>query len=138
MTTLYILLGSGIAISLLVALNVWLGGWSPSRIGSLEVAIARLQDDHLVFTPGEGLLARDSLSALVLDTQSPRVGVVAARGAGFVTRLVPRDGFRTVEARDDGSLLLTFRGDTMRPVTVDTGNAQTAHDWAARIDGLEG
>lgn len=138
MTMLFILLGSGLAISLLVALNVWLGGWTPSRIGSLEVAIARLQDDHVVFTPGDGILATDGLSALVLDAQSPRIGVVAARGAGFVTRLVPRQGFKAVEARDDGSLFLVLKGDTMRPVTVLTGNAQTAHEWAAHIAALEG
>lgn len=138
MTTFYILLGSGLAIAALIALNVWLGGWKPATIGSLEVAIARLQDDHIVFTAGEGILSADGLSALVLDTQSPRVGVVAARGAGFVTRLAGRAAFRKIEARDDGSLVLAFHNDTIRPVTVMAGDVQTAHEWAERLQGLEG
>tara|TARA_R110002072_G_scaffold33957_4_gene102288 strand:- start:1643 stop:2059 length:417 start_codon:yes stop_codon:yes gene_type:complete len=135
MMTLYILIGSAVAISTLVLLNMWLGGWSPATIGSLEVAIARLRDDHVVFTPGDGILSSDSLSALVASNTGDTIGVVVVRGAGFVTRLVTPGSLKAVDARDDGSLVLTFRGDTIRPVTLLLGSPHEAYAWAERLTG---
>ena len=139
LVTLFILAGSAIAITLLVVLNAKLGGWTPSRIESLEMAGAKLCDDHLTFVPGDGVLSMDGLASLMASTSQDSVGVVAARGAGFVTRLITHgDQIRTVEPRGDGALTLTFRGDTIRPVTLTLETAQDAHDWARRLNELGG
>ena len=135
LVTLLILAGSAIAITLLVLLNTKLGGWTPARIESLEMAMATLQDDHLGFVPGDGVLSTDGLAALVMTNTDDAVGLVAARGAGFVTRLIrPSDKFRSLEATDAGTLTLALKDDTMKPVVLTFDTAQEASDWAARVN----
>jgi cell division protein FtsB len=134
MTTLIILGASAAAILALIGLNAWLGGWTPSKIDSLDVALTRLESDYLRLSAGEAFLSEDRRAAFVEDQNSDRTGLVIAQGDILVTRLVCPDELAKAET-DDAHLAIRFRDFTFPAVRVDMGNAETAQRWARRLTG---
>lgn len=134
MTTLIILGASAAAILALVGLNAWLGGWTPSKIESLDAALARLESDYLRLSAGEVFLSDDRRAVLVEDRNSDRTGLVVAQGDILVTRLVCPDELAKAEP-DDSMLALRFRDFTFPAVRIDMGDAETARRWARRLTG---
>lgn len=134
MTSLIIILVSAIAIAALIGLNVWMGGWTPSRVESLEEAAARLKQDLLAFEPADGIIAKDHRAAIVLEKNTDRIGLVAAQGDILVTRLIaPADIAR---ARvDDNVLSLRFHDFTFPDTRFAFDDASAAAEWQARLTG---
>ncbi|WP_421785370.1 hypothetical protein [Hyphobacterium sp.] len=137
MIMLIILGASAAAILALIGLNAWLGGWTPSKIESLDAALARLESDYLRLSPGESFLSEDRRAAFVADRNSNRTGLVFAQGDILVTRLVAPD--ELAQASTDGArLYLRFRDFTFPAVRIDMGEAETAQRWARRLTGEAG
>ena len=134
MTTLLILIGSFVAVSAIVGFNVWIGGWSPSRIESLEDAGKTLRQDLLIFEPGEtGVLASDGLAALVESRDSRSVGYLSARGDTLVSRLIEPGSVSRAEVRDGGVIMLHFKDFTFPTTRITLGKDDAAREWATRL-----
>lgn len=134
MTSLIILAASALAILGLIGLNAWLGGWTPSRIDSLEAAIAQLEHDFLRLKPGESCLTADHRAVFVEDAGSPRTGLVVAQGDILVSRLLTPDDVAHAEARDN-ELRLRLKDFTFPAARIDMGAADLAERWARRLRG---
>ena len=134
MTTLLILIGSFVAVSAIVGFNVWIGGWSPSRIESLTEAGKTLRQDLLTFEPGDaGIIASDGLSALVESSDGQRVGYLSARGDTLVSRLIEPGSVARAEVRDSGVILLHFKDFTFPTTRITLGDDDAAREWATRL-----
>ncbi|MEE2525590.1 hypothetical protein V0U79_04370 [Hyphobacterium sp. HN65] len=134
MITLLILAGSGLAILALIGLNAWLGGWTPSRIDSLDAALERFRRDYLDIAPAGSVLSSDGKAVLIADANSASTGMVIAQGDILVSRLVaPED---VAEARPDGaSLMIRFRDFTFPSTRIELADDAEAARWAARLQG---
>lgn len=134
MTSLIIILVSAIAIAALIGLNAWMGGWTPSRVESLEEAAARLKQDLLAFEPADGVIAKDRRAAIILEKNTDRIGLVAAQGDILVTRLIaPADIAR---ARvEDNVLSLRFHDFTFPDTRFVFDDPNLAAEWQARLTG---
>ncbi|MCF8878849.1 hypothetical protein L5876_03355 [Hyphobacterium sp. SN044] len=134
MTTLLILIGAFAAVSALVAFNVWIGGWSPSRIESIEDAGETLRQDLLIFEPGEkGVLASDGLAALVESRDGKFVGYLSARGDTLVSRLIEPGSVARANVRDGGVIMLHFKDFTFPTTRITLGDDDAAREWAERL-----
>jgi hypothetical protein len=136
MSPLIIILVSAVAISALVALNAWIGGWTPSRIETLDAAIDQLRQDALSFTAGEGQLSVDQRAALVCEAGSERVGLVLAQGDILLSRIFdPKDVARVVS--DGSTLAIRFRDFTLPNASIAFDDEAMAALWQARLTGKE-
>lgn len=134
MTTLLILIGAFAAVSALVGFNVWIGGWSPSRIESVEDAGRVLKQDLLTFEPGRtGVLATDGLAALVEAREGNAIGYLSARGDTLVSRLIEPGNVARAELRDGGVIMLHFKDFTFPSARITLGDNNAAREWAARL-----
>lgn len=134
MTTLLILIGSFVAVSAIVGFNVWIGGWSLSRIESLTDAGRILRQDLLTFEPGDaGVLASDGLSALVESADGQRVGYLSARGDTLVSRLIEPGSVARADVRDGGVIMLHFKDFTFPASRITLGDDDAAREWAAML-----
>lgn len=133
-TTLYILIGSLVAVSAIVGFNVWIGGWSASRIDDLGEAGRILKQDLLTFSPGDdGVLASDGLSALVADVHGHGIGYLAARGDTHVSRLINPAEVANASVEGDGVIVVRFRDFTFPAARITLGKEDAAREWAARL-----
>ncbi|HAQ35072.1 MAG: hypothetical protein CMF74_03665 [Maricaulis sp.] len=136
MATLYILVGSIIAVSAIVAFNVWIGGWTPSRIESADEAARILRQDLLTFEPGDvRTLSSDGLSALVKSRDGPSIGYLSARGAGHVSRLIEPGHVASTRIEDGSAIVVRFRDFTFPAARITLGDEELAREWAARLNG---
>ncbi|MEN0652017.1 MULTISPECIES: hypothetical protein [Hyphobacterium] len=134
MTTLLILIGAFAAVSALVGINVWIGGWSTSRIDSIEDAGRVLTQDLLIFEPGvTGVLAADGLAALIESKDGKSVGYLSARGDTFVSRLIEPGSVARADLRDGGVIMLHFKDFTFPSARITLGDDNAAREWAARL-----
>lgn len=123
-----ILAGSAAAISALILLNRWLGGWTPSRLDSLADAGERLGADVVGFRPGAGALATDRLAALVREEGGDRLGLVIARGDRYVTRALAPGELLSVR-REGRTLTLHIADFTLSRVGVTLEDEAAARDF---------
>lgn len=136
LTILFILLCSIAAVSAIIAFNVWIGGWSPSRIESAEDAAAVLRRDLVTFEPGERrVLASDGLSALVESRDGRAVGYLSARGDTLVSRLIEPQSVAATEVRSGGVIVVRFKDFTFPAARITLGQDAAAREWAARLNG---
>ena len=134
MTSLIIILVSAIAIATLIGLNMWLGGWTASRIETVQEAAARLQQDFLSFNSAGGIVSAEGKAALVIDKDSDRIGLVLAQGDIFVSRIVDADSIAQIDAAD-GLLDIRFRDFTFPRAVLDLANPDAAIEWRNRLTG---
>ncbi|MAK63532.1 MAG: hypothetical protein CMF75_02130 [Maricaulis sp.] len=137
MLILWVLLGSVAGISAMVAVNAWLGLYTPAKLDSLDEAVARLDADAVGFDAGEGVLAPDGQSALVTDQSASRLALLVARGSDFVIRYLEPGQVRSVTA-DDTGLTLTLNDFTFAPAHLGFETPDQARDWAGRLQALQG
>ena len=134
-----VLIGSVLAITAMVMLNVWLGLSEPARLGSLDEAVARLDADAVGYEAGEGgLLAPDGRFALVPAQDGLTIGLLVARGSDFVIRYLGTGSVRSAEADAQGGLLLRLNDFGFAPARLSFGSAETAQSWADRLNALKG
>ncbi|WP_421788913.1 hypothetical protein [Hyphobacterium sp.] len=132
MSPLVLITVSVVAISILVALNVWLGGWKPSRIPSAGAARQRLIEDYLAFEPGEEMLTTDKTAALIAEKDGDRTGLVVAQGDILVSRLISPSDVKSAE-QAGSDLIVRFRDFTLPGVTLQLGSETTARQWRFRF-----
>jgi hypothetical protein len=136
MSSLIIILVSAVAIAALVALNAWMGGWTPSRIETLDAAIAKLRQDSLSFSAGDGQLSSDQRAALICEAGSDRIGLVLAQGDILLTRIFhPVDIARVVS--DGPTLAIRFRDFTLPNASIAFDDEAMAALWQSRLTGAE-
>jgi hypothetical protein len=132
--TLTLVLGaSALAIALLVALNVFLGGWTPSRLGDLTAAGRRIAVDVLGFeASAEGVLDADKSAALVFETGRRRVGLAACLGDRIAVRALRPGDLRGVETQ---SSVLVVRLDdyTLPQIRLRFAEPALAERWADEL-----
>ncbi|GJL97016.1 MAG: hypothetical protein DHS20C06_08330 [Hyphobacterium sp.] len=136
MTSLIIILVSAAAISALIALNAWIGGWTPSRIETLDAAIDQIRQDSLSFAAGDGQLSRDQRAALVCEAGSDRIGLVLAQGDILLTRIFHPDDIARV-VPDGATLAIRFRDFTLPNASIAFDDEAIAAQWQARLTGAE-
>jgi len=134
MTSLIIILVSALAIAALIGLNAWMGGWTPSRVESLEAAVTRLRQDLLSFEPADGVMAKDQRAAIILEKNTGRIGLVVAQGDILVTRLITPSEISKAEI-DDTVLALRFRDFTFPDTKFAFDDAEAAAKWLVRLTG---
>ena len=137
MIILWVLLGSVIGISAMVAVNAWLGLNTPARLTGLDDAIARLDTDSVGFEAGEGVVAPDGKSALVTDAAQSRLALLVARGSDFVIRYLEPGQVRSV-ATDGTDIALKLNDFTFAPAHLAFETPDQARDWAGRLEALQG
>jgi len=134
MTSLIIILVSAIAITTLIGLNAWLGGWIPSRIESLQAAAERIRQDYPGFNSGDGILANDGRAALLEDQGRDRIGMVLTQGDIFVSRIVRPDNINRIDSVD-GKLDIHFHDFTLPRAVIDLADIAVADHWKRRLTG---
>jgi len=135
MFAVYILLASLAAITSLAAANAALGGWTRTRINSLESAVAELAADLVTFESDDGVVAPDGRAALAAERGGARIGLVVTQGDRYVTRLIAPGELAKATVTPSGDLVITARDITLPRVTIALKNAQTAQSWASRLIG---
>ncbi len=132
LVTIIVVLGaSALSIGLLVALNTFLGGWTPSRLGSLERAAERIKLDVMDFDPSpNGALDADRSAALVLDRSAHRLGLAVCLGDRIAVRGL-RPGELAGVGASGAELVLRLDDYTLPKVTLRLASAEQASHWEA-------
>lgn len=134
MTTLIILAASALAILGLIGLNAWLGGWTPSRIASLDEALERIRQDYLDLVPGEAVMSADGKAALIADNGGQGIGLIVAQGDILVSRLLMPADISAARAEGAG-LTLRLRDFTFPATRIELASEDEAAQWVARLQG---
>lgn len=131
-----VLLGSALAVGLVIGLNAMLGGWTPPRIDSVESAAQALERDVLGFRAGgEGVAAADGRAALVMEADGARLGLALSRGDILISRALRPAEVR--EAQAQGARLVIIMDDfTLPRVFVTLADEAEARLWAGRVTGF--
>jgi len=131
-----VLLGSALAVGLVIGLNAVLGGWTPSRIDSVESAAEALERDVLGFRAGdEAVAATDGRAALVMEADGARLGLALSRGDIIVSRALRPGEVRRAEAQ--GARVVIIMDDfTLPRVFVTLADEAEARLWAERVTGF--
>lgn len=136
MSPIILIAVSIIAISLLVAANVWIGGWTASRVPSLAAAEQRLREDYLAFPVGKGVLTKDGRAALIAEQDGERTGLVVVQGDVLVSRLVSRQDLSSAD-RNGTHLHVRFRDFTFPAAKMEFETEDAAQLWQKRLLGEE-
>ncbi|MCC5996251.1 MAG: hypothetical protein JJU18_07785 [Oceanicaulis sp.] len=133
-TLILILFGSALAVSLVVALNAFLGGWTPSALDNAESAAEALERDVLGFQAGDAAVASsDKRAALVMETGGERLGLALASGASVVSRALRPGEVRS--AHTDGARLVIKLDDfTLPRAELTLSSEDEAGRWAERVN----
>lgn len=134
LVTIIIVLGaSALAIALLVALNAFLGGWTPSRLADLNAAGRRIGVDVLGFEPSaDAVLDTDKSAALVFETGRRRLGLAACLGDRIAVRALRPGELRDVEV-DSGVLIVKLDDFTLPQVSLRFAEPALAERWAGEL-----
>ncbi len=128
-----VLLGSALAVGLVIGLNAVLGGWSASRIDSVESAAQALERDVLGFRAGdEGVAAADGRAALVLEAEGGRMGLALSQGDVIVSRALHPGEVRRAEAQD-ARLVIIMDDFTLPRAVLALADEAEARMWADRV-----
>lgn len=125
---------SAISVGLVVALNVWLGGWTPVRLDTIEAAARAVEDQVLGFeSSDEAVLARGGRAALILERgDQPRLGLAATGGDRVVVRVLRPGELRSAE-RDGAVLTLLIDDYTFPRAWLTLEDADQAEIWLRRV-----
>lgn len=137
MVFVWVIVGSVIGISAMVALNIILRLGEPARLTGLDEAIERLDIDMIGFRAGEGVVASDGSAALVEEAGGQKIGLLAARGDEFVIRYIEPGLVRAARLGEDAKLTIRLKDFTFRPVTIDFADASEARSWADRLNAMQ-
>ncbi|MCW5725509.1 MAG: hypothetical protein KIS81_11220 [Maricaulaceae bacterium] len=137
MLLVYVLAGSALAISALVALNHFLGGWKPARIESLDQAVARLDADFTGFTASGGVVCADGAGALVEEAGTGHLALVLTRGEDWITRRIGPAELQSAEAGGDGVLIIRLCDFTLPKARLAFSEAEEAQRWAERLNAMQ-
>jgi len=136
MALVWFFLGSILGVAAMVAMNAFLKISKKSQILSLDDASQLLDIDSIGFESGSGVLSSDHRAALVEETGSERIALLAARGDGVVIRyLVP--GLVKAARMDGDDLGIKLNDFTFAPVTMKFDTHQTARAWADKLNKLQ-
>jgi len=128
-----VLVGSALAVGLIIGLNAVLGGWAPSAIDSVQTAAEALERDVLGFRAGtEGVVATDKRAALVMEADGARLGLALSRGDVIVSRALRPGEVRGAQAQ--GARLVIIMDDfTLPHAHLTLADEDAARLWAGRI-----
>jgi hypothetical protein len=133
LTLAAVLLGSALAVGLVIGLNALLGGWTPSSIGSLESAAEALERDVLGFRAGdEAVAATDGRAALVMEAGGARLGLALSRGDIIVSRALRPGEVRGADAQGP-RLVITMDDFTLPRAYLTLADDDEARLWAGRV-----
>ncbi|MBI1264490.1 MAG: hypothetical protein GC187_07130 [Alphaproteobacteria bacterium] len=128
-----VLLGSALAIALVIGLNAMLGGWAPSRIDSAGAAAQALERDILGFRAGaQGVAAADRRAGLVMEADGGRLGLALSLGDGIVSRALRPAEVRGAQAQGE-RLVIRIDDFTLQRACITLANEDEARLWAGRI-----
>lgn len=122
---------SALAVSALIVLNRFIGGWTDIRFDDLALPARRLEEDVTGFRAGEGVLSSDRLAALVMEAGGERLGLVLARANRSVTRALRPGEISRIEA-DGHRFHIHFDDFTLPRVTIDL-DEDAAAGWGERM-----
>jgi len=137
MTFVWVVLGSFVGISLMVALNIFLRLGEPARLASLDEAIERLDIDAIGFRAGDGVLAEDGSAALVEESGGGRIGLLTAKGDEFVIRYIEPGLVKAARLTDDGRLTIRLNDFTFPPYTMGFATTAEARVWADKLNAMQ-
>lgn len=128
-----VLMGSALAIALVIGLNAMLGGWAPPRIDSVDAAGQALERDILGFRAGaQGVAAADKRAALVMEADGARLGLALSQGDLIVSRALRPGEVRRAEAQ--GQRLVIIMDDfTLPRAHLMLADEDEARLWAERV-----
>lgn len=133
LTLAAVLLGSALAVGLVIGLNSVLGGWTPSSIGSLQSAAEALERDVLGFRAGdEAVAATDGRAALVMEAGGARLGLALSRGDIIVSRALRPGEVRGADAQGP-RLVITMDDFTLPRAYLTLADEDEARLWAGRV-----
>jgi hypothetical protein len=137
MLIVWVLVGSVLGISAMVALNAWLGLSQPARLSGLDDAVQRLEADAAGFDAAEGTVAPDGRSALVMSAAGDIIAMLVARGSDFVIRYLDKGSVGAVEDAGDGTLTVRLNDFAFAPARLNLDTPQAARYWADKLDALQ-
>ncbi|WP_417480820.1 hypothetical protein [Maricaulis sp.] len=137
MPFVWVMLGSFVGISAMVALNVFLRLGEPARLSSLDEAIERLDTDAIGFRAGEGVLAEDGSAALVEEAGGRRIGLLTAKGDEFVIRYIGPGLVRAARLSEDARLTIRLNDFSFPPYTMGLADAAEARLWADKLNAMQ-
>lgn len=125
---------SALAITLLVALNAFMGGWVPARLSDEASIGERICVDVLGFQPGtRRVLDAERMAGLVFEASDARLGLAVCRGDKITVRaLLPAD-IRGVAATGS-ELVITLDDFTLPQATLRLKVPQLAQRWLQDIE----
>lgn len=132
LVTIILVVGaSALAISLLVILNIIIGGWTPSRLRTQEEAIKALGDGVFGFQAARPVeLAADGAGALALEQNGDRLGLAICVGDRVIVRALRPGDVRAV-SRDGARLTLVLDDYTLPSAALRCVDAGAAAKWEA-------
>ncbi|WP_300556857.1 hypothetical protein [Maricaulis sp.] len=137
MALIWVLLGSIVGISAMVAANHYLGLHTPAVIASLDDAKRKLDIDAVGFQPGRGVLAEDGRSALVEEAGASRIGLLSTQGDTVVIRYLDPGSVRAARMEEGGAITLSLNDFTFAPIRLGLGDAGEARMWADKLNALQ-
>lgn len=131
-----VLLGSALAIALVIGLNAMLGGWAPPRIDSVDAAAQALERDILGFRAGaQGVAAADRRAGLVMEADGGRLGLALSQGDVIVSRALRPGEVRGAQAQGE-RLVITMDDFTLPRAHLTLADETEARLWADRVTGF--
>lgn len=125
---------SALAITLIVALNAFMGGWTPARLDDESSIGSRISVDVLGFAPGpRQVLESDRRAGLVFDQSGERLGLAVCRGDKITVRALRPSDIRAVSV-SGADLVLALEDFTFPEATLRLKDAQLAKRWANDIE----
>lgn len=137
MALIWVLLGSIVGISAMVAANHYLGLHTPAVIASLDDAKRKLDIDAVGFRAGTGVLAEDGRSALVEEAGAARIGLLSTQGDTVVIRYLDPGSVRAARMEEGGAITLSLNDFTFAPIRLGLGDAGEARMWADKLNALQ-
>jgi hypothetical protein len=127
---------SALAITLLVVLNIILGGWSPARLRTEEEAAAALAEGVFGFEAAAPItLAADGQGALALERGGARLGLAVSFGDRITVRALRTGEVRGID-RDGARLSLHLNDYTLPVARLRLADAETAQAWQTKAEGF--
>lgn len=135
MKLLYVV-GSLVAVALLIGFNLLLFGRQRARIASLMAAEASLMAEIPGFKAGHFAIAADKNGALIENARDGALYLIAASGQKFVSRKLDKTSLKSV-SQADARLTLLLSDFTFPRVTLILDDEAAATDWDARLTRLK-
>ena len=127
---------SALAITLLVVLNILLGGWSAARLRTPEEAAAALREGVFGFEAAAPVaLDAEGCGALAREAGGDRIGLAVVFGDRVTVRALRTGDVRAV-SRDGARLTIRLHDYTLPSATLHLGDVQTAQAWQADLNRL--